>query len=179
MKRLLTVVLVLAAATQAIAANVEQGMFEVRVDASYNLEKARERLYFPLLAGLGYYVADGVVVGGMMTFEKRNWESGWGVGEVWALGAFAEYNIALTDIVVPTIALSARIFDSDEERDWVLTGAISPGVKLFVAESVSIALQLHLNAATKEVYGFERESEEEGKGSRFGVALSTGVRITY
>lgn len=179
MKRLLVVLLVLATAVPATAANVAEGMFEARVDASYNFEKARERLYFPLLAGVGCYVADGVVVGGLMTFEKRNWESGWGVGEVWALGAFAEYNFDLTDVVVPTIGISARVFDSDEERDWVLTGALSPGVKLFVSESVSVALQLHFNAATKEVYGFERKSEEEGSGSRVGVAFSTGVRVAY
>jgi len=179
MKRLIVVLLILAAAAPATAANIDKGIFEVRVDAAYNFEKARERLYFPLLAGLGVYVADGVVVGGMMTFEKRNWQSGWGVGEVWALGAFAEYNFNLTDIVVPTIGVSTRVFDSDEERDWVLTGALSPGVKFFVSESVSIALQLHFNAATKEVYGFERTSEDEGSGSRLGTAFSTGVRVAY
>ncbi|MBM4143781.1 MAG: hypothetical protein FJ225_09365 [Lentisphaerae bacterium] len=191
MKKLLTVGMCLFFAVSALAAPLEAGTYEVRAGAAYNFESTAEPLYVPVMGGMGYYVMDGLQVGGFVTFEKRKWESAFGVGNVWGLGAFGEYVLDLgMDLpVMPSCALSVRALDSDLPRDIVFVLGFSPGLRCFVTESVALALQVDVNLAGDDIYNFERswvdrhqpypQDKITGEGSRVGYAVSAGVRVLY
>jgi hypothetical protein len=174
----------------AYAAPMEQGSYEVRAGAMYNIERTPERIYAPVMAGFGYYVLDGLQFGGLITFEKREWESAWGVGNVWGIGGFGEYVLVLDpDIpVMPSFAVSARLMDTDNRGDMVLVGALSPGVRFFVTETLALALQLDVNLATRDIYNYQRDWVKDdvtypdnitGEGSQIGWTIGAGVRVLY
>jgi len=188
MRKLLAVSLVLALSIPALASPIEKGLFEVRCDGIYNIERTEEAPYFPVSGGLGVYATDGLLFGGTVSFVKRDWYSAFGVGNVWGLGAFGEYVLDTDTLLFPSLALSVQVLDSDNRIDSVIVGAISPGVRVAFSDMVSLAIQFHLNMADAPIYNFDREyvqgdivypDEIGGNGERVGRSVSVGLRVAY
>jgi len=192
MKKMFVIVSGMLLAAGVFARPTDEGNYEVRGGLLYNLENrmsTKEPLYVPLTGGMGYYFLDGLQAGGFVTFEKRKWESAFGVGNVWSVGGFAEYVLDAGLPVMPSFGLSLRGMDSDLPSDMVFVFAATPGLRLYITDSVALALQLDVNMASKEIYNFHRsyvdrdqpypQDQISGSGSRVGFTLGAGVRVNY
>jgi hypothetical protein len=189
MRKAAVLLAVAALCSSALADPMEQGTYEVRGGLIYNIENTVQPLYLPVMGGFGYYLADSLQAGGLITFEKRKWQSAWGVGNVWGVGGFAEYTPLIgPDIpIMPSLTLMGRAMDSDNAGDVVFVGTLSPGVRLLIA-NVALTLNVDVNLASQEIYNFDREwvvnditypDSISGTGSRVGYSVEAGVRVLY
>jgi len=191
MRKLLVVAVSVLFAAGAIAEPMDQGTYEVRGSAAYNFESTDESVYVPVMGGMGYYVIDRLQVGGLISFEKRQWESAFGEGNVWGMGIFSEYVLDTGISVMPTFGLAGRIINTDvkteidppprpREIDHALILTVSPGVRCFVTESVAFALQLDVNMANREIYDYRMDfATVTADASKIGYGLSAGFRVIY
>jgi hypothetical protein len=183
MKRTVAVLSCLLASIPAFGAPpMAQGTYEIRVQASHDIQDTQDDRMVTIEGGLGYYVVDNVQLGGLITFTKHDEDSYWGVHDVWGLGAFGEMNCARFYPWVPFIGASAQILSSDDDdQDLVTVLTASPGLRFFFTEQVSLALQVNVNWATEDVYDYEVEDfvngENVGKGESADIYASIGLRF--
>ena len=175
----------------AVAEPMDKGTYEVRGGGVYNFESTDESLYVPAMGGMGYYVIDHLQVGGLISFEKRQWESAFGEGNLWGLGVFSEYVLDTGLPVMPSFGLMGRIVNTDvkteadapprpPEVDNALILTVSPGLRFFVTESVALYLQLDVNMANEAIYDYDiKFSPLSAEGKRVGYALGFGFRVIY
>jgi hypothetical protein len=185
MKRLMGVVVALAVALPSIGEPVQGGAYEMWAEANIDVADTEFHSTVPMTGGLGYYFADGWQAGGFVTQGKREWGSFWGVGSVWALGAYAQYDWDFEGHFVPCAALSVAILDGERKSDTVAEVSLVPGLKIYFTEDLALCIRLHLKWANEGVYDFKREGDPrhldakfDGDGDEFGVSASAGFRLS-
>ena len=163
------------------AANLAEGVYEVRMEANWDVLYDGHDQAVPLRGGLGYYLSDQIQIGGLISFSKKEIGSFWGVDDVWGLGLFGEYNFPSTSPLVPYSSASLSMLDGNSGGDSVIVLAASGGIKYFITRTVALFAQLNINLATDEIYDFDRDDdipdEVDGSGSAFDVSTDLGVRI--
>ncbi|MBM4147677.1 MAG: hypothetical protein FJ224_01335 [Lentisphaerae bacterium] len=170
-------------AVSAVAGPVQQGLYEVHVGANWDVAYDGYDKFPPIQAGLGYYFSDNLQAGGFITFSKKNADSFWGVDDVWGLGIFGEYCFVGDDALVPYVSATLQMLDgSAQDDDTVFVFSAAAGAKFFFLPTVALFGQVNFNAATDEVFDFDRNwliksDSVTGSGETTDVSVSAGVRV--
>lgn len=158
----------------------QQAIYELKLEASSDIADTDDDAHAALVGGLGWYHSESMLIGGYFSFEKKNYESYWGVSNVWGLGAYGEYLFNLNSPVVPYLGASLGFLDgSNKDDDTTFVMAGSGGIKVFLTETMAVSAQLNLNWADNEIYDYERTSIDEGDGNSFDVTANIGLRLLY
>lgn len=182
MKRFLVLGLATMISCSALAAPLSKGVYEARVDLTYDLMYNGRDRNIPAMLGLGYYVTDCIVAGGYLYFSKKTRDSFWGVDDVWGLGAFGEYHFLVDNAWIPFAGVTAGILDGDEASgDTVLVITPNGGIKYFFNEIIGVAAQLNLHWATDEIYDFDRNmaitTKVKGDGKLLDISGNVSLRV--
>jgi len=176
MKKFAVLALGIVLTLPAFGTPLKQGLYEVRTEASYDIKDINTDEDFVSGVGrLGYYFMDNVQLGGLVSFGKSPWESYWNVNDVWGLGGYAEYNMALNKSLVPYVGISA-VFFSAEDKDTISTLNAYAGLKFFFTETVGLCAQVNGSLASDDIYDYNREDlPENGNGETFDITANVGL----
>ncbi|MFC1497237.1 outer membrane beta-barrel protein [Verrucomicrobiota bacterium] len=179
MKRLLIVCLISCLALSVFGAPMQEGLYEIRTEASYDISDVDSDDFLTGIGGLGYYCCNTLQVGGLITLGKTPNDSYWEPNDVWGLGAFAEYSFNLSESAAPfagasVIFLSADNLEEREDKATVRTFSIFAGMKLYLTDTVAISGQLASHWADEEIYDYDKLDEE---GKKTDLSISVGLRF--
>ncbi|MCE9615743.1 MAG: outer membrane beta-barrel protein [Lentisphaerae bacterium] len=150
----MTGAMVVACSLSAVAANLDQGTKELRLDGDIDFDTAAGDS-IQLDMGLGYFVADNLEVGGVAGLADDDRLT------LWRLGAFGELNLPVEDLpVVPFVGAGLAWAYADPDRgdsEDALVLGLAGGAKYFVTEDLAIALQLNYQFASEDIF-----DEEDG-----------------
>jgi len=181
MKRFLVFGVVSVLALCSFGEPIGTGAHEIRLEASSGIGGGNSDSP-AYIGGLGYYFCENIQIGGLVSLMKESGnDSYWGADDVWGLAVYGEHCFNPSGAMIPFVGVSAGFFDGDESDDSVLVLSISPGLKLFVTDTVAISGQVNVNWAGDEIYDFERDysrpDKVEGQGEDTGFSANLGVRF--
>ncbi len=173
------------AATLLAASPTQQGTYEARIEPLADLGEVEGNVGVPIRGAFGYYFSQNFHVGVCMSFAKKEFESYWGKANLWGLGLYGEFSLDRDWPVVPYIGLTGTFLDdSNDNRDVVLVLTVSPGLKVSLSEYISLSVQANWNAATEDIYQFERRivipsdlDTIRGAGEATGVTGAVALRF--
>lgn len=175
---------VLIGAPTAVAAPpTEQGVYELHLQPSFDIQDSQQTTMTPIRVGLGQYLTPSTQVGGYMSLTKKKDGSYWGKSDMWGLGVFGESAMNWDYPVLPYIGLSLGFLDGDGDNDTAFIATLSPGVKGFLMETLALSLQMDWHVSNKPVYDFDRDyafpDTIEGSGKRSSLSVSLALRILF
>ena len=168
MKRsLLAVALFGALAATGSAAMLVQGMHEFRLDLATDFDGNKNNQdapaiggTYPVYGGVGYFPWDNVEIGVNVSFRKSDWNSYSGVGDVWGIGVFGEYDVPVSAPIVPFATARIGVLDGNKSNDTALNAAAGGGVRFFITELFSISAMVEIDWASKDMFNFKREGSK-------------------
>ncbi|MDI6775479.1 MAG: hypothetical protein QME60_08870 [Verrucomicrobiota bacterium] len=162
------------------APSTHQGVYEARIEPTADLAGVEDNMGISVRGAFGYYLSQNVQLGGSILFAKKEFESYWGKGNVWGLGLYGEFNADWGLALYPYVGVGAMLLDdSNDNRDPVLQITVSPGVKVFLTDYISLSIQANWNAAKEEIYEFERDLTVPLDGEGKTSALTGAVAIRF
>jgi len=149
MKKLITTMMGISMiAASSYGVMISEGTRELVLEGSYDFESAAGSA-LDLNVKLGYFVLDGIEVGGLVGVSDDDFSTDW------RIGAFAEYNVDLGEPIVPFVGVSTGWlrFDPDvgSSEDTIFLGA-EAGAKYFIAENIAISLSYQFTWADEDVF---------------------------
>lgn len=161
------------------ASPLSRGADEVRTEVVYDMSQTDDP-YVAVLAGMGHYFRDNLLLGGYVSWEKKSWSSYWGVTDLWELGIYGEYDYLRYEKVVPFVGLSMGLVDGDLPKDdTIFMAKVTGGLKYFINDVVAIALNLNVEMSGEEVFNYDRESDTVGSGENVGYSVALGARSVF
>ncbi len=157
------------------AGRIDAGTIEMGVDMELDFNGANGTTYSGDLRG-GYFVVDGVLVGGCMGFQADDDWTGFG------LHAFLEQHFETDTPWIPYVGGSLGFeycsyeYRADDvkisESDNALVLGLSAGVKFFITETTALDLGLALDIASEDIY-----HASDGDGDNVDATLGLGLRF--
>lgn len=162
----------------------QQGVYEARIEPIADFVDVGGDMGLPIHGTFGYYLSQNIQLGGSVLFTKKESASYWGKGNVWGLGIYGEFNVDWDFVLYPYVGVGAMLLDdSNNYRDPALQLTVSPGVKVFLTDYVSLSVQADWNAATEELYDFERDYSLTGgiygEGKTSSVTGAIAIRFLF
>lgn len=181
MKKFIAVCSMLAFGLSAWADPTNHPSYEVRVQGVYDVTAGDDGSKIGADVGMGHFLTDRWQVGGFVSCEKKEWNSWWGVADVWGLWAFVERSFPdWSQRWIPFASLSAGMLDSDNpDKDNVFSTRVSGGVKCVLTDQIGVALQANVDWANSDVYDFKRVSETDGSGKSTDFSIEGGMRFFF
>ena len=167
MRKIIPVLLGLFVAAAATATPIQQDTLELRLGGNMDFDNPNGKLDFLLDTGVGYFVADDIEVGGLVTWGYDGSEFGYGVG------GFSEFNLDLDCFVMPYAGLKLQYFFGDFYIKNFINVEFTGGAKFFLSETVAIYTELNYDLASEDAY----INGEEAKN--YDVGLKMGVRCYF
>jgi len=171
MKRFITALFAAMISTStAFATMLAYNTEEYRLQGNLDFDSAAGT-EFEIEVGYGYFVADYVQVGGLVSYLNNDIiTSGSG-------GVFSEYNFETETSLIPFVGTQVRyiyasidIAGSDESTD-ALAGGIYGGLKYFIYDNLAVSLRLLFEAATDDVYAEDDDINDTDLGIDFGLRM--------
>jgi hypothetical protein len=163
----------------------QQGTYEARVQAMADLGDVEGNVGVPIEGNFGYYLTQNIQLGGEVLFGKKDFDSYWGKGNVWGLGVYGEFNVDWDFVIYPYVGVGAMLLDDSNDkadRGNVFQLTVSPGIKVFLTDYISLSLQANWESATDDIYDFKRDEgipEDQISGSGKTSALTGAVAIRF
>ncbi len=182
MKKLVVFCIIALVSVSSIAGPMQKGNIELRLDAAFDLEQGTDDGYVTAHCGMGRFLSERILVGGMVAFERREWGSYWGVSDVWGLGGYGEYHFVYSDTMIPYLSLALTYLDGNNpDNDVVYDITTGAGVKIFVTDTIMLAGQLNYAWASEDIHDYDRSvgTGVIGTGSDTDVTGSIGIRVLY
>jgi hypothetical protein len=177
---------VLITALTAFGGSMTAGTHEFRVDVATDFENNDGNRSLPVFGGVGYCFADDFEGGLYVSMRKTDWDSYWGEDTAWGIGLFGEYDFASDAVLSPFVTVRAGVLDGNESDDTVANIAGGGGVRLYITDALSVAVQAELEWADDEVFDFTPANVEEdgtvvreASGDRTDIIGRIGVRYFF
>ncbi len=139
--------------------------------------------YPPVSAGLGYFIADNVEIGGLLGIRSADWDSFWITGNVWELGLFGEIHFDVDLNFHPLAGIRLSMLDGEKDSDTAYQLFLYGGGKLFLSENVALAIQAGVAVSDEEIYDVDTHLRPNGtttqKGDSIGLLLDLGIRYFF
>lgn len=118
--------------------------------------------------GLGFFIRDGIEVGGRLGLEDDDYETNY------RFGLFAEYNIESDSALVPFVGaeLGWYVYDPDTgvgDSENSFTASASAGAKYFIASNIAISLAYQFTWANEDVFLEDNQPEDTDHRLRLGM----------
>ena len=157
------------AAGIASGANINKDTKELRLSGTVDFDTAAGT-YVAIDPGFGYFVADGIELGGEVSYADDD------VASLYGFQVFAEYNVDLGAELVPFVggSLGWRRFDAKDldNKDAATIGATG-GAKYFVSDDLAISGQAEVLWATDDIFA------DKGKTKDTDWRLTIGLRYYF
>lgn len=162
-----------------VASNARTGCTEAQVSLLADVAGSHHEDR-PIVSGsLGYYITDWMQVGGRVTYESVDGGSYWGYGAVYGLGIYAECDWSRWDCFI-TPYLSASLTGlSEDKNDTITVFTASPGLKIFLTETIGLSVQGNFDLASKRIYKVEKWFDEQTAGKKSDISCTVGVRFLF
>jgi hypothetical protein len=131
----------------------------------------------PVSASLGIFAADNVEVGGLLGMRRAAWDSYWVTGSVWELGLFAERHFDVDFNFHPLLGVRLSMLDGEKESDTVYQALVYAGAKVFISESVALAVNAGVAFASEDMYDVETISLPNDLTDQSGDSVSAIVDV--
>ncbi len=134
------------------ASNARSGCTEAQISVLADFADSH-REDRPIVSGsLGYYLTDWLQFGARVTYESVDDTSYWGYGAVYGLGGYIECDWKRWNcLVTPYLALSLTGL-SEAQNDNVMVFTASPGLKVFLTETIGLSVQANFDFASQAIY---------------------------
>ena len=173
MRKLITVLAIMAMAGGAYAANIDQGTKELGLSGGVDFDSAVDtRIDFAL--SYGYFVRDAVELIGEVEVSDDD------ISTRYSFGGGAEYNWDLGSEWVPYAGASVLFSGTDKDvggSDNAAVGKVSLGAKYFLRDSVAPYVAVDYKIASEDIY-----PELDGQVVKYSddeVVISWGIRFYW
>lgn len=168
MKKIALMPAALLAATTCFGAMVEANMMEMRVFGEMDFDSPTGHVETQLDLGLGYFVQDDVQVGGLLGFENKGKDYGFGAG------VFSEVIFDLLYHAAPFVGTSIQFRFGDFYTSNHLLVEFNGGIKVFMTEYMAVSGMVFYNLASDNIYEKrtrDRDDKNDNAGMRVGLSV--------
>ncbi len=144
---------------------IQEGTKELVLEGAYDFQSVAGSA-LALDAKVGYFVMDGIQVGGLVGVSDNDFTTDW------RIGAFAEYNVDLGEPIVPFVGASVGLVRTDPDvgssEDTLFLGA-EAGAKYFIAENIAVSLSYQFLWADEDVFADNGDRDDTDHSIQLGM----------